>query len=83
MEDSFLSHLLIIINLTFPHQLSLQKDTRYTYMEFQKDEMVVELVAVVVSNVLEPKIDNQILSAFMELDPVFIPTDVDADVKCL
>ncbi|GJX74126.1 hypothetical protein Tco_0312721 [Tanacetum coccineum] len=60
---------------------NLQKDTRYTYMEFQKDEMVVELVAVVVSNVLEPEIDDQILSAFMELDPVFNPADVDADVE--
>ncbi|GJU48842.1 hypothetical protein Tco_1218397 [Tanacetum coccineum] len=50
-------------------------------MEFQKDEMVVEPVAVVVSNVLEPEIDDQILSAFMELDPVFNPADVDADVE--
>ncbi|GJT72154.1 hypothetical protein Tco_1031440 [Tanacetum coccineum] len=45
-------------------------------MEFQKDEMVVEPVAVVVSN-----IDDQIISAFMELDPVFNPADVDADIE--
>ncbi|GKC26314.1 hypothetical protein Tco_1033608, partial [Tanacetum coccineum] len=45
----------------------IQYNTIYTYMEFQYDEMVVELVATVVKN-----IDDQILSAFMELDPVSI-----------
>nr|GEZ15580.1 hypothetical protein [Tanacetum cinerariifolium] len=50
-------------------------------MEFQKDEMVIDPIAVVVSNVLEPEIDNQILSAFNGLDPVFNLADVDSDVE--
>nr|GEY34057.1 hypothetical protein [Tanacetum cinerariifolium] len=41
--------------------------------------MVVNPVAVVVSNVLEPEIDDQILFAFMELDLVFNPVDVDCN----
>ncbi|GKE28181.1 hypothetical protein Tco_1443565, partial [Tanacetum coccineum] len=72
-----------IVSKSLAVKALLQKDTRYIYMEFQKDEMVVEPVAVVVSNVLEPKIDNQILYDFMELDPVFILADVDADVEPL
>ncbi|GKA64187.1 hypothetical protein Tco_0763793 [Tanacetum coccineum] len=59
----------------------IQYNTIYTYMEFQYDEIVVEPVAEVVKSVLEPDIDDQILSAFMELDPVFNPTDVDTDIE--
>ncbi|GJY62495.1 hypothetical protein Tco_0463152 [Tanacetum coccineum] len=59
----------------------IQYNTIYTYMKFQYDEMVVEPVAEVVKSVLEPDIDDQILSAFMELDPVFNLADVDTDIE--
>nr|GEX81928.1 hypothetical protein [Tanacetum cinerariifolium] len=35
----------------------------------------------VVSNLLQPKIDTQILNAFMEVDPVFNPAGMDVDVE--
>nr|GEW74709.1 hypothetical protein [Tanacetum cinerariifolium] len=54
-------------------------------MEFQPNQEnekgVKPAVEVVTSNVLEPEIDSQILTAFMELDPIFNPADVDVEVE--
>ncbi|GJU24067.1 hypothetical protein Tco_1162688 [Tanacetum coccineum] len=53
------------------------------YARNQNEGKVVEhpAVEVAVNNMLEPEIDSQILTAFMEVDPVFNPGDVDNDVE--
>ncbi|GJY82318.1 hypothetical protein Tco_0495694 [Tanacetum coccineum] len=52
------------------------------YAQNQDEQKAVEpIVEVAISKLLEIEIDSQILSAFMEVDPVFNPADVDDDVE--
>ncbi|GJT05366.1 hypothetical protein Tco_0839828 [Tanacetum coccineum] len=53
------------------------------YARNKNEGKVVEhpAIEVAVNNMLEPVVDSQILTAFMEVDLVFNPDDVDNDVE--